>query len=405
MIKILIVEDNSEKLKNISEVLTSVEGVDIEGIEYTHDVNNAKKWLKNNNYDLMILDIAIPGRIDGEIDRYGGIKILNDIFNRREYKIPAHIVGITGYPDIYDETLKLFSTRSLTIIKYDSSSDEWEIPLKARVKHILISKTQKEEEGKFQSHLAIICALESPELSNVKSIEWNWKQIHVVNDETIYYKGEITNDNSRRTVYAAAASRMGMPAASILSMKMITSFRPEYIAIVGITAGVPGRTKFGDIISADPSWDYGSGKWQLIEDKLTFRPSPHQLHLNIGLRNKLKDFATDFTTLNAIKHSWPGEKPDHELRLLVGPLASGASVLADGNTFRMVQLQHRDLLGIEMETYGIFAAAEEVSAPRPSVFSLKAVVDFANGEKDDKYQKYGAFVSAQTLKHFVEKYL
>jgi nucleoside phosphorylase len=198
---------------------------------------------------------------------------------------------------------------------------------------------------------------------------------------------------------------MSSTAAAILSMKMIAAFKPRYLAMVGITAGIPGKTKMGDIIAADPSWDWGCGKFSIVKKKFIFMPSPHQLPLDIGIRNKLKQFALDKVSLLKIKDDWPADKPDHELSLLVGPLASGAAVLADGITVATVKQQHRDLLGIEMETYGVFAAAEEAMSPRPSVFSLKSVVDFADGKKSDLYQKYAAFASAQALRYFVENYL
>lgn len=53
---------------------------------------------------------------------------------------------------------------------------------------------------------------------------------------------------------------MGMPAAASLAMKMIMTFRPAFVGMVGVAAGVKGRTNFGDVIAADPTWDYGSGK-------------------------------------------------------------------------------------------------------------------------------------------------
>jgi nucleoside phosphorylase len=80
-------------------------------------------------------------------------------------------------------------------------------------------------------------------------------------------------------------------------------------------------------------------------------------------------------------------------------------VLADGRTLRRIVDQHRNLLGVEMEAYGVFAAAEEVSHPRPEVFALKSVVDFADGEKDDRYQRYASYTSARALQRFVEAFL
>lgn len=79
---------------------------------------------------------------------------------------------------------------------------------------------------------------------------------------------------SKEVVYAASASRVGMPSASIISLKLISAFKPKYLAMTGITAGVPGKTRLGDVIAADPSWDWGSGKWEMRDGELKFMPAP-----------------------------------------------------------------------------------------------------------------------------------
>ena len=37
-------------------------------------------------------------------------------------------------------------------------------------------------------------------------------------------------------------------------------------------------------------------------------------------------------------------------------------------------------------------------------FAVKSVCDFADGDKNDNYQKYAAFTSALTIKEFLEKF-
>ena len=37
-------------------------------------------------------------------------------------------------------------------------------------------------------------------------------------------------------------------------------FKPKYIFMAGICAGIEGPVKLGDIIVTEQSWDYGSGK-------------------------------------------------------------------------------------------------------------------------------------------------
>ena len=67
--------------------------------------------------------------------------------------------------------------------------------------------------------------------------------------------------------------------------------------------------------------------------------------------------------------------------------------------------QHRKTLGVEMETYGMFVAAEESPEPQPRCFSLKSVCDFADPSKDDAHQAYAAYTSAAALRAFCEGYL
>ncbi len=406
MINILIVEDDNSKISKICKVLTELEGIDIDHIKSFCDTNSAKRELSETHYDLLILDIALPLRIDKLIDRKGGIKLLDEIFNRDVYHIPEHIIGITAYEDIFAEASSTFTSRLLTLIQFDTTSDEWIPPLQARVKHIIASKSTVSVPIEFESYLAIVCAMDMPELSSILNIsQWSWQQIHLANDDTIYYEGRLEKDSKTHKLFAAGCTRMGTTSAAILSMKMIASFRPRYLAIAGMTAGMKARTRFGDILVADPSWHWGNGKFISDHGKVKFLAAPHQIPLNPGLRNKLRQFAMDKESLSKIKYSWPGNQPNHELSLRVGPIASGASVLADGCMSEQILSQHRELIGIEMETYGVYAACEEATKPTPLAFSMKSVVDFAGKDKNDSYQKYAAYTSAHALKVFVEKYL
>ena len=89
----------------------------------------------------------------------------------------------------------------------------------------------------------------------------------------------------------------------------------------------------------------------------------------------------------------------------MGPLASGASVLAAKKQTEPIKMQHRKVIAIDMEAYAIFAAAEEAPLPQPKAFVLKSICDFADDEKDDLYQSYAAYTSANALRALMETYL
>ena len=104
--------------------------------------------------------------------------------------------------------------------------------------------------------------------------------------------------------------------------------------------------------------------------------------------------------MSQIQKKWPGPKFGHDLQLHVGPVASGAAVLADPNVVDEVKEQQRQLVGVEMEVFGVFTAAENCSKPRPTTFALKSVCDFGDQGKSDEHQAYAAFTSAEFLYRF-----
>jgi len=143
MIKILIVEDNATKLQKITHALMQVEGVDIADITNVVDATGAKRQLKDTFFDLLILDIAIPERIDQEVSQHGGIELLNEVLARDRYKQPAHVVGMTSFEKIYTQATEHFSRESFTVIYYDPTSDDWSQKIQAKTRHILLSNKDR----------------------------------------------------------------------------------------------------------------------------------------------------------------------------------------------------------------------------------------------------------------------
>jgi nucleoside phosphorylase len=58
------------------------------------------------------------------------------------------------------------------------------------------------------------------------------------------------------------------------------------------------------------------------------------------------------------------------------------------------------VIGVEMETYGVFLAARLCSGPRPHALSVKSICDFGDLTKNDEYQRYAGYTSARFLHEF-----
>jgi nucleoside phosphorylase len=258
----------------------------------------------------------------------------------------------------------------------------------------------------YQTDLCIIAALQDPEMKALLSLAWDWRELSTDGDATLYHEGKYAGMQGERRVIAAHAPQMGMVATAILATKMIHCFAPRFLAMVGICAGVRGVCNYGDIVCADPCWDWGSGKLIDRAGDPHYLQAPSQLRLDSFIRAKLATMSGDQELWERVKREWTvGKAPSNGLKMHIGPLTSGAAVLSDLRTAGNVKDQHRQLAGIDMEAYSIFAAAADSVLPQPKAFVLKSVVDFADPKKRDDYRDYASFTSVRSLEEFARRYI
>jgi nucleoside phosphorylase/CheY-like chemotaxis protein len=405
-IKVLIVEDDAEKLRRISKALLGCDGIALEDIESVRDVMGAKERMSRTAFDLVVLDVVIPQRIDEEPSHDGGTKLLEEISRGRTLQTPLHIIGLTAFPEALVASIDHFSSRNVFLIAYDSRSEEWAERLQMLARHVVAAKQDMmQQPTDFRSDLGIICALPALELRALITNGWPWSQTHVTSDPSLYWTCRFPGHSNELLAYATVTSQMGNTAATVSAMKMIHTFRPRVIALVGISAGIRGMVNLGDIIIADVTWDWGGGKLGGPLGETELAAAPRQLRLDADLRSSSILLASGSARLEEIRSAWPAEAPPTPLAVHIGPLASGSAVVAATKITREIRKQQGKVLGVDMESYGLHMAAEGAPAPRPRAIVMKSVVDFADEEKDDRFQSYGAYASARTLRLWAERYL
>lgn len=400
--KILLVDDNLRRYSSFIKLYEG-SGRERDDITLVTCAKDAREHLQKTQYDLMILDIVIPLRPEEDPDEKNSQQLLLDILELDEFYKPRFIVGLSAIDAARDRVAPFFAERLWTIISYRESDDSW-------TKQILncIDYLDSEEESlgdKLQEiDLLIICALQTPELEAVLQLPWNWGDPKPIDDVNFAREGFVDVGGSIIKTLLCSCPRMGMVSASILTTQIIGRFYPKLIVMPGICAGVPTKTKIGDVILADPTWDYQTGK-KVVENKIFGHAiAPHQIPVAPKIRSRFEQLKGDRTFLNEVEQGWNGNPVGHKFKLVIGPVASGSAVLADGTSLTSIVDQHRELCGIEMEAYGVYSAAHYSSNPQPLVFAIKAVCDFADNEKNDEFQRYAAYTSAKTLQRFVEKY-
>lgn len=403
MLNILVVDDNPLKIKALRTLFEFIPEVAL--LETAMNIIGAKKILSEKHFDLLILDLGLPMRDGDDASPENGINFLDEINKNRRLIKPFHIIGFSEVDDYIDRFKRSFEDELWALIKYDVSSTNWERQIKNKINYLIRSKLDLQNPNNFgfQYDVAIITALRTPELDSVLNLNANWESFKLDNDATEYFKGIFINGEKRIKVIAASAPQMGMVASSTLTHKIIFNFRPKYIAITGIAGGVKGLGNLGDILVADISFDSGSGKIKTDKDgNIKFDPDFKSIELEPDLKELFISCKGKREYLNEIKSKWPIKDISYELNMHIGPFASGAGVVENKKVIEEIKGHSRKLIGIDMETYGVFYTAKNCSRPKPmAVFSIKSISDFGDPDKDDKFQPYAAFTSSSFLYHFI----
>ncbi|HEY2068290.1 MAG TPA: hypothetical protein VGG48_01950 [Rhizomicrobium sp.] len=402
--KILIAEDNGEKIKRLISLLTKELEIDGNAVHIAQTIFDARRELRDVDFDLLILDVLLPNRAGDSPTHTGTVALLEELSARRTLRKPSHILGLTAYDDAIRDAGPAFIKRTWTVVRFAFESDEWKSQVAACVGYIRETLAQ-EPKPDYGSDLCLITALPAPEFEAVVRLPWSWKTPVPLDDTTFVRRGQFTSSGHTFSVVAASASKVGMVSSALLASKLILRERPKFVVMVGICAGMRGKTNFGDVIFGDPVWNWQSGKHFVGSGRPGFAIEPDPLPLPSFVRARVDQLKSAKDVASTVRAGWAAGPPETELKFRIGPVATGSSVLANSDIVQSIVEQNRSLLGIEMEAYGVMAAASIATRPRPVAFTCKSVCDFADELKDDRWQTYAAYTSCEAVRAFFEKYM
>lgn len=396
--KILIVDDEYAKVQAILSALTN-EGVPAKNVRQVTTAYEARQALRMDDFDLIVIDLHLPDVLGAKPSSEGGLTLFDMICLDNQVLLPEDVVFITAREELIETVGVKIAERGAQLLQYQEDAEHWKNVLIGRVRYV--QRRQARGQG-CQADVVIVTALNSPELSAVLRLPYQWSQRRFPKDPTTYHAGQITRLDGDITVIAAHAQRKGMPSAAALAARMAMLYRPRYLIMTGICAGIAGKVGLGDVVVGDPTWDWGSGKSRQDENgSPVFLAGPYQRPVDPYVSQLAQEIANDDLVIRNMLYGWPSKKPDTPLRVHVGPMASGAMVIADNTTAVGVAAQHREVVAIEMEAYAVMAAAEYSSEPRPVALAIKSVCDFADTDKNDDWQEYAAYTSATFTDHLL----
>lgn len=183
---------------------------------------------------------------------------------------------------------------------------------------------------------------------------------------------------------------MGNVNAAVTAQMVISEWRPDCLLLVGIAGGAPchsGGMPLGDILIADQFVGYEQAR--ITQDGAVrrfevYRPDRRLLDCARSIR------ATAWARRLAAPR--PGDPAGRvQPRVHVGPVLTGAKVLADETTLAGLRAVWPRVIGVEMESLGVALAAYRNG---PRFLMVKAVSDLADRSKNDVWREYAADAAA-----------
>lgn len=400
--KVLIVEDNEEKSKRIKRYIESI-GLRNALVETVFNSYDARKKLENIEYDLIIIDIILPPAPDRTPAKYGGIDLIHEISDRDIYRRPKYIICLTVDQEIIDEFGGIVVNNSWRIMKYDEVGDDWEDAVSHLLHHIDALESYDVSSSDFEFDVCIITALNDPELKSVLRTfdPSGWIKSDRFDLSGLCYQLETSVNGIQRRIVAVSPNKMGMVAAATCTFQALQAFKPRYICMAGICAGRRGENELGDVLFAESTWDYTSGKWK--GNPPEFLPSSHQVVAGDKITSSALSFSEDRHIFDKIKSSLSHmDRPSTELRLHIGSFASGGAVIASNSVLDQILKQDRKYIGFDMEVYGVYYVASRFYQNSNSFFSMKSVTDFGDEMKSDNFRNYASNTSALVIEEFLK---
>lgn len=180
---------------------------------------------------------------------------------------------------------------------------------------------------------------------------------------------------------------------------------PRLVIMTGTCAGDRKKVELGDIIVADRTFQYDTGKITLDEkghkvhthDIIAYMVDPRILRF-VQMFDKWKRDISNLKRPQAELLQNPMQPP----RRHIAPIASSSAIRSD-NPFSEIQVPVRGTIAVDMEGAAFYRAAQDF--PGISSLLVKGVSDFADSSKHDNYQEYASAASAIYALSFIREYV
>jgi nucleoside phosphorylase len=240
-----------------------------------------------------------------------------------------------------------------------------------------------------QIHVVIITAL-------TKELDALLRHLHnsqrVKSKGRVFYRSTIsTETEGSYNIVLLSLAGMGNVNAAVATTQAIDIWNPQHVIITGIAGGIKkgSSRKLGDVIVAEQIVGYEQGRVSqtgVIRRYDVLRPA----HVLLEAARNLQPVSWAFN----VREPRPDTSTGRVIpQVHFGVVASGEKVIADENFLPELTSSWSRLAAVEMEGYGVALAAYQAETA-PGLLLVKAICDWADSKKNDRWQEYAADVAA-----------
>jgi nucleoside phosphorylase len=182
--------------------------------------------------------------------------------------------------------------------------------------------------------------------------------------------------------------QMGMVDCAALSAQIVERFKPKYLILCGVCGGRKSKgVKLLDIVVPNKVFEYHSGKY------VKGRVKPYLRSVNI---NNKKPTQVKGKILSSMKSyvGMPLKSIVENISVHTKSMACGNWVVKDSFLQRQLAKKDEEVVGLEMESYGIARAGEILKGHGVTIFVIKSVMDLTDESKNDKRKAEAGYLSA-----------
>jgi nucleoside phosphorylase/CheY-like chemotaxis protein len=415
-LRILVVEDLTEKYDRVRSLLTSrLASLDCEFL-WAKSYNSAFRLLLESRFDVVILDLLIP--LESGSTSPDNSRALMEMMLAGDLFPAAHIIGLTEFKHIAKVEKEHYAANMFALEIFSWSSHSWADRLAAKIDYLGKSKAASLQHSvsSYQSDILIIIARYENEYKPiVKRVVWQGppKQGNPYFRAHECISGRMKVDgNVSLKVTLLCIGEMGNAVATAVTSQAINVFRPQLVCMLGMCCGFSSSRSaspalFGDVIVAKASASWEEGKYLELDDGSRFfrnRGIPKTVGQTIGpvisacvetAKDRILPLCANYIRSGEVRRlrRQYGKEMRASPEFKIGLIVSGSSVIADEKKVGEIIARQPNALGLDMEIFGVFTAAEKAIGNPPSVMAIKGVADFGTSGKHKTMQTYASVMS------------